>query len=261
VTADAHPAADPTRLDDQVAVVTGAAQGIGQGIALALAAAGARIVIGDLQDAADTVDQIAALGSAAICTEMDVSRPEDARRLMALAEETYGRLDILVNNAGIDAPDGDAWDLPLAEWERTIAVNLGGAFHCSQAAIQHMLPRGSGALVNLSSHSSWLGSPGMSPAYNASKAGIIGLTASFAVQLGKRGIRANAVAPGTVRSRDFGWSAEEDAARESLYTLGLGRPDDIGQVVRFLASPAARWVTGSVFYVHGGFLKEEPIGL
>jgi NAD(P)-dependent dehydrogenase (short-subunit alcohol dehydrogenase family) len=180
---------------------------------------------------------------------------------MDFAEKTYGRLDALVNNAGIDAPEGNAWDLPIAEWQRTIDVNLTGAFHCSQAAVRRMLPRGSGAIVSISSHSSWLGSPNMSPAYNASKAGIIGLTASFAVQLGKRGIRVNAVAPGSILSRDFGGSAEELAVRESLYTLGMGQPRDIGEVVRFLVSPGARWVTGSIFYVHGGFLKEEAIGL
>jgi NAD(P)-dependent dehydrogenase (short-subunit alcohol dehydrogenase family) len=247
---------DSARLDGQVAVVTGAAQGIGRGIALALARGGARIVIGDLQDAGLVVQEIVALGGDAACVQMDVSRPEDAERLMDFAEETYGRLDALVNNAGIDAPPGNAWDLPIAEWQRTIDVNLTGAFHCSQAAVRRMLPRGSGAIVSISSHASWLGSPNISPAYNASKAGIIGLTASFAVQLGKRGIRVNAVAPGAIRAQDFGASAEELSVRESLYTLGVGQPGDIGEVVRFLLSPGARWVTGSVFYVHGGL--EEP---
>jgi 3-oxoacyl-[acyl-carrier protein] reductase len=250
-------ASDPTRLDGEVAVVTGAAQGIGQGIALALAAAGARVVIGDLQDAGATVAQIRERGGEAEAIQMDVSRAEDAERLAAFAEECFAGLSILVNNAAIDAPEGNAWDLTLEEWQRTIDVNVTGAFLCAQAAVRRMLTRGAGSIVSISSHAGWLGTPGMSPAYNASKAAIIGLSAALSVQLGPRGIRSNAVAPATVRSRDFGWSAEEDAARTAMYTLGLGTPGDIGQVVRFLASPAARWVTGSLFYVHGGFLKEE----
>jgi NAD(P)-dependent dehydrogenase (short-subunit alcohol dehydrogenase family) len=250
-------ATDPTRLDGQVAVVTGAAQGIGRGIALALAGAGARVVIGDLQDAEVTVAEIREQGGEAEAIRMDVSRAEDAERLAAFAEESFDGLSILVNNAGIDAPPGNAWDLTLEEWQRTIDVNLTGAFLCSQAAVRRMLPRGTGSIVSLSSHASWLGTPGTSPAYNASKAGIIGLSAALSVQLGPKGIRSNAVAPATVLSRDFGWSPEEEAARAAMYTLGLGMPGDIGQVVRFLVSPAARWVTGSLFYVHGGFLKEE----
>jgi NAD(P)-dependent dehydrogenase (short-subunit alcohol dehydrogenase family) len=99
----------------------------------------------------------------------------------------------------------------------------------------------------------------MSPAYNASKAGIIGLTVSFAAQLADRGIRVNAVAPGAVRSRDFGWSEEEERANERLYALGLGEPEDVAQAVRYLASPAAKWVTGSIFYIHGGFRRGGPI--
>lgn len=253
-------AADPTRLDGHVAVVTGAAQGIGRGIALALAGGGAQVVIGDLQDATSIVREIRHGGGQADAIQMDVSRAADAERLAAFAEETFGGLDVLVNNAGIDAPAGDIRDLSAAEWQRTIDVNLTGAFLCAQAAVRRMLARGRGSIVSLSSHSSWLGSPGMSPAYNASKAGIIGLSAALSVQLGKSGIRSNAVAPGAVRSRDFGWSPQEDAARERMYTLGMGMPGDIGQVVRFLASPAARWVTGSLFYVHGGFLKEEALG-
>jgi NAD(P)-dependent dehydrogenase (short-subunit alcohol dehydrogenase family) len=248
---------DPMRLDGHVAIVTGAAQGIGKGIALALAHGGARVVIGDIQDARETVEEIRARGGEAVSTVMDISVPEDAERLAAFAVEQFGKLDALVNNAGLDVPPGDASDLPIADWDRTIAVNLSGTFHCVQASLRRMLPQGHGAIVSMSSHASWLGAHEVSPAYNASKAGIIGLTAALSVQLGARGIRANAIAPGTVESRDFGWSAERVAANERNYTLGIGRPDDIGQLARYLISPAARWVTGSVFYVHGGFLKED----
>jgi 3-oxoacyl-[acyl-carrier protein] reductase len=248
------------RLDGKVAVVTGAAQGIGRAIAETLAESGASVVIGDLQEASATVAEIENMGHQAASLRMDVSRRQDAEALVVAAESAFGRLDILVNNAGIDAPAGDARDLSVDEWERTISVNLTGSFHCAQAALRVMLPQGSGSIVNVSSHASWLGVEGMSPAYNASKAGLIGLTVAFAVQLGSEGIRVNAVAPGAVRSPgDLGWTADETERHESLYTLGLGEPRDIAQAVRYLASPAARWVTGSVLHIHGGFYKGGPI--
>jgi 3-oxoacyl-[acyl-carrier protein] reductase len=248
---------DSTRLDGATAIVTGAAQGVGRGIAEILALAGARIAIGDVQDAGGTVAAIEELGGEAIAFEMDVRDRVGVRDLMDAAREAFGAIDVLVNNAGIDAPDGNAWDLAEEEWQRTIDVNLTGAFHCSQAALEWMETGAN--IVNISSHASWLGTPGMSPAYNASKAGIIGLTMSFSAQLAERGIRVNAVAPGAIDSRDFGWSAEERAAHERLYPLGLGQPRDVGEVVRFLASPAAKWVTGTVVYVHGGFRRGGPL--
>ena len=121
---------DATPLAGQVAIVTGAAQGIGRGIALVLAEAGAAVVIGDVQDAIGTVREIEAGGGRALGVLMDVSRPEDAETLVERALEMHGRLDALVNNAAIDAPPGNAWDLPDAEWRRTIDVNLSGVFYC-----------------------------------------------------------------------------------------------------------------------------------
>jgi len=250
---------DPMRLDGQVAVVTGAAQGIGRAIAQALARAGARVVIGDLQDSGAVVESIRATGGEAAALVMDASIRADADALMELAVTEFGALDVLVNNAGIDAPVGNAWDLTSADWDRTIAVNLTGAFHCSQAAVLKMMTVSRGSIVNISSHATWLGVPGTSPAYNASKAGMIGLTASFSAQLAEHGIRVNAVAPGAVHSRDFGWSEDERAAHERLYALGLGEPEDVAQTVRFLSSPAAKWITGSILYIHGGFRRGGPI--
>ena len=110
---------DSSRLDGQVAIVTGAGQGIGQGIAKVLAGAGAKIVIGDLQDSATTVGQITDAGGQAVSMNMDTSNPDDAKNLVQFAIDSYGKLDVLVNNAAIDAPDGNAWDLPLDEWRRT----------------------------------------------------------------------------------------------------------------------------------------------
>jgi NAD(P)-dependent dehydrogenase (short-subunit alcohol dehydrogenase family) len=252
-------ATDPMRLDGRVAVVTGAAQGIGAAIARVLAAAGARVVIGDLQDASGVVAEIAAQGGDAAAVIADVSDREQVESLLEQTVARFGALDVLVNNAGIDAPPGNAWDLPIGEWDRTISVNLTGAFHCSQAAAQRMMTASGGSIVNISSHVAWLGVPGTSPAYHASKGGMIGLTVAFAAQLAEHHIRVNAIAPGAIMSRDFGWSESERAGHERMYALGLGEPDDVAHAVRYLSSPAARWVTGTILYINGGFRRGGPL--
>ena len=244
-----------TQLEGQIAIVTGAAQGIGKGIALVLAEAGAAIVIGDIQDAAGTVEEIRDGGGRSVSMIMDTSKPGDAQSLVSLALQEYGRLDILVNNAAIDAPGGNAWDLPDQEWQRTIDVNLSGVFYCSKAALQPMLEAGRGAIVNLSSQAARLGAKGLSPAYNATKAGVLGLTMGFAAQVSDMGVRVNAVMPGLVESRDFGWSAETREARAREYPLGLGTPRDIGEAVLYLVSPGARWVSGTALHISGGYQR------
>lgn len=243
---------DPTRLDGQVAVVTGGAQGIGRAIAVVLAGAGATVLVGDLQDASGTVELVRAAGGRAAAMAMDVADPAQADALVARAAETFGRLDLVVNNAGIDAPPGNAWDLEDNDWRRTMAVNLDGVFYVSRAGVRHMLYGGGGAIVNVSSHLAWVGAAGISPAYSASKAGVLGLTMAFAAQVSDRGVRVNAVAPALVASRDFGWSAEYAARRLAEYPLGAGRPEDVAEAVRYLASPAARWIAGTVLYLGGG---------
>jgi NAD(P)-dependent dehydrogenase (short-subunit alcohol dehydrogenase family) len=250
---------DSARLDGQVAIVTGAAQGIGRATALVLAQAGAAIAIGDLQDADGTVAAVERLGGRATSMTIDVAEPDSAPALVDHAVQAFGRLDVLVNNAGIDAPPG-AWDLGDEEWRRTLAVNLDGVFYVSRAAVRHMVEAGSGAIVNVSSHLAWTGAVDVSPAYGASKAGVLGLTLAFAAQLSGRGVRVNAVAPALVASRDFGWTAEHEARRLAEYPLGAGRPEDVAEAVRYLASPAARWVTGTVLYLHGGHHKSGPWG-
>ena len=249
---------DGAPLRGQVAIVTGAAQGIGRGIALVLAGAGARVVIGDVQDATATVREIGADGGTASSMVMDVSRPDEADGLVESTLRRHGRLDILVNNAAIDAPSGNAWDLPDDEWRRTIDVNLSGVFYCSRAALRPMLAAGRGAIVNLSSQSARVGRAGLSPAYNASKAGVIGLTVAFSAQVAERGIRVNAVMPGLVESRDFGWSAEERAARIREYPMGIGTPNDVGEAVLYLVSPGARWVSGTALHIAGGYQRPAP---
>lgn len=249
---------DSSRLDGRVAIVTGGARGIGRGIALVLAEAGAAVVVGDVRDASATAHEVRRRGGRAVSMEMDVSDPGQPTALVAHAVESFGALDVLVNNAAIDSPPGVAWELSDEEWRRTLAVNLDGVFFASRAAVRHMLVANGGAVVNIASHSAWMPATDVSPAYGASKAGVLGLTMGFAAQLAGRGVRVNAVAPALVASRDFGWSPEEEAARLAPYPLGAGRPEDIGEAVRYLASPAARWVTGTVLYVHGGHRRSGP---
>ncbi len=250
---------DSTRLDGDVAIVTGAAQGIGRGIALVLADAGARVVIGDLQDASGTVQEIRSRGGEALSMLMDTSRSADAQALVALALTSYGRLDILVNNAAIDAPPGNAWDLPDEEWQRTIDVNVSGVFYCSRAALEPMLAAGKGCIVNMSSQSARMGVKGTSPAYNTSKAAVLGLTVAFSAQVADRGVRVNAIMPGLVESRDFGWTPEYRDARAAAYPLGLGTPHDIGEAVRYLVCPASRWVSGTALHISGGYQQGNPL--
>ena len=148
---------DSTRLDGQVAIVTGAAQGIGRGIAVVLAEAGASIVIGDLQPADATLEEIRAAGGSAVSRIMDTSVAADAEAIVELALAEFGRLDILVNNAGLDEPPGNAWDLADADWQRTIDVNLSGVFYCSRSALRPMIEAGHGCIVNISSRASEIG--------------------------------------------------------------------------------------------------------
>ena len=152
-------------------------------------------------------------------------------------------------------PPGSAWDLP-DEWQRTIDVNLGGVLLLTRGAPADA--RGGRGAIVASAGVARIGRPGTSPAYNASKAGIIGLTVSFSAQVADRGVRVNAIMPSLVESRDFGWSAEERAARIREYPLGIGAPSDVGEAVLYLVSPAARWVSGTALQVNGGYQRHGP---
>jgi 2-keto-3-deoxy-L-fuconate dehydrogenase len=239
-----------TDFDGLVAIVTGGASGIGLATAQVLAQRGARVACFDLEPV-KVPEPL--LGIAA-----DVTDDAAVRRGVETVVEQFGRLDVVVNNAGIDAPPGTAWGLDDADWRRTLEVNLDGVFYVSRAAVRHMLDAGGGAIVNISSHAAWTPLADVSPAYGASKAGVLGLTMAFAAQVSDRGVRVNAVAPALVASRDFGWSKDHEQRRLAEYPLGAGRPEDVGEAVRYLASPAARWVSGTVLYIHGGHRRSGP---
>ena len=246
---------DATRLDNQVAIVTGAARGIGRGIALVLAEAGASIVIGDLLDSSETVRLVEDLGGKAVSMQMDTSRPEDAQALVDLALNTFGRLDILVNDAGIDAPDGNAWDLPDEQWTRVIDVNLSGVFYCSKAALQPMLKAGQGAIVNISFPVGAHRLPGHVPRLQHFKSGSARPDHGL---LRPSGRQRSAGQCGNPRPRAFQrvWLVERRGrGKTAEYPLGLGAPKDIGEAVRYLASPASRWVSGTALHISGGYQK------
>jgi 3-oxoacyl-[acyl-carrier protein] reductase len=228
------------------AFVTGASRGIGRAIAEELARAGAAVVLG-YHAGAEGADAVAtAIGGRAV--QADVSDPADARRLV----EEAGELDVLVNNAGLTR-DGLIARMSDEDWRVVIDTNLGGVFHTCRAAARGMMKRRSGAIVNVSSIVGLHGNPGQTN-YAASKAGIIGFTKSLARELGTRGVRANVVAPGYVRTRLTDVLGEELTGQMLANTpLGrLGEPGDIASAVRFLCSDEAAFITGEVLLVDGG---------
>lgn len=243
-------------LTDQVAVVTGAQQGIGQAIALAYARAGASVVLNYLDDQAAAealAAEIRGLGRQAVLVAGDVSRAADVRRIVE-AGATLGGIDILVNNAGI-FPRVDFLTMTEAQWDVVLNVNLKGTFFCTQAVAQTMVARGrGGAVVNLASSAAFRSSP-RGVHYVSSKAGIIGFTRATALELAPHRIRVNAIAPGTTDTAQPRYGMTEAELQAASHQVPLGRmaqPDDVAEVAVFLASEAARHITGQTIHVNGG---------
>jgi 3-oxoacyl-[acyl-carrier protein] reductase len=243
-------------LADQVAVVTGSARGIGKTIALTLAEAGAHLVISDINEAAgiETVNEITALGRKAIWVAADVSKTEQATKLIDKAQEEFGRIDILVNNAGITR-DNLLMRMSEEEWDSVIAVNLKGTYNCIRAATRLLMKQRFGRIINIASVVGEMGNAGQAN-YAASKAGVIGLTKSVAKELASRNILVNAVAPGFIETAMTEKLPEK--ARETLLSLiplaRLGQPEDVAKVVLFLSSERSAYITGQVINVDGGMV-------
>ncbi len=242
-------------LDGRVALVTGGSRGIGAAVCAELGAAGARVVVNYVRDAAAAervCDGIRAAGGEAVAVPGDVSTPAGAQALVDGVEQDVGEIDVLVNNAGITR-DNLIMKLSEDDWRQVIDTNLAGAFFTCRAVARPMLKRRRGAIVNMSSVVGVHGNPGQTN-YAASKAGLIGLTKALAKELGGRGVRVNAIAPGYIET-ELTDALPEEARTEILRSTPLrrlGRPADVAAAVRFLASDAAAFVTGDVLAVDGG---------
>ena len=251
------------RLAGKVAVVTGAAGGIGGAIARELAAEGARVVVSDVQPGDGTVAQIEEAGGEAAFLACDVSDPGQVQALVAGAVERFGGLDVLVNNAGIAGGNGPAHELDLADWDRALAVNLTGPFLCTHFAMPHLLASGAGRIINIASTSGLSGAP-TAPAYCASKGGLVNLTRQLAVDYSGRGIRVNAICPGYIDT-DMGGAraalggeaavaarARREAAAAQQPIGRQAQAQEVAKVAVFLASDDSSFMTGSIVTVDGG---------
>ncbi|MCW3849433.1 2-dehydro-3-deoxy-D-gluconate 5-dehydrogenase KduD [Sphingomonas sp. LB-2] len=246
----------PFDLSGKVAVVTGANTGIGQGIALALAAAGADIAAVGRSAATETVEKARAMGRKAEIVSADLSSIEPVQRVVDEAVEKLGRLDILVNNAGIIRRN-DSIDFTEEDWDAVVDTNLKSVFFLCQAAARHMIPNGGGKIINIASMLTFQGGIRV-PSYTASKSGIGGLTKLLANEWASKGICVNAIAPGYIATNNTAQlQADETRNRQIMERIPAGRwgsPDDMGGAAVFLASSASDYVQGHILAVDGGWL-------
>jgi NAD(P)-dependent dehydrogenase (short-subunit alcohol dehydrogenase family) len=247
-------------LEDKVAIVTGAGSGIGRQIAQFYAAAGAKVVVSDIDEAsgAETVATIRESQGVATFVHADTSNPRDSEVLVDSAVKTFGSLNIATNNAGISGPTLPVGEYPLEGWDRVIAVNLSGVFYGMRYQIPAILESGGGSIVNIASV---LGKVGFrnSSAYVAAKHGIVGLTENAALEYGLRKLRVNAVGPGFIKTPLLENNITPDgiAMLTGMHALGrLGESTEVAELVLWLSSDKASFVTGGYFPVDGGYLAQ-----
>jgi len=246
------------RLVDKVAVVTGAGRGLGRAIAVQYAREGASVICWDrdADTAQATADAIGAMGGSAVGCAIDVADRAAVAAMARHALDAFGRVDVVCNNAGVLDDFRPAADTSDALWDRIIAVNLTGPFVISRAFIPHMLERGAGTFVNIASIAGLVAQAG-GAAYTTSKHGVIGLTRQIAADYGQRGIRANAICPGSVDTdlaRDFLDGAPEVMqVVESVPAGRIGKPEEIAELATYLASDSASFVHGAAMVIDGGW--------
>jgi NAD(P)-dependent dehydrogenase (short-subunit alcohol dehydrogenase family) len=243
----------------RVALVTGGASGIGRAAARLFASRGATVMVTDVDvpGGKAVAAELSEQGATAMFLRVDVSVPQEVTGMVATVEEEFGRLDVAFNNAGMSGTYAGLEDQTVASWEQTLAVNLTSVFLCLQAEIPAMLDTEGGAIVNTSSAAGQMGFANL-PAYVASKHGVIGLTKSVALEYAARGVRVNAVCPGTVRTTMLQTFAGSDEAVESMGAMApigrIGEAEEIAEAVVWLCSDAASFVTGHALAVDGGVL-------
>ena len=247
------------RFKDQVAIITGAARGIGRSITLALVGEGTKVVPVDVDREAlqNLRAEVEKRGGQALPVACDISKSSDVERMVEEVLKVFGRIDLLVNNAGI-IRRGTIETVTEEDWDRVIAINLKGTFNCCKAVVAPMKRQGLGKIVNISSIAGKQGDITSAPGYGSSKAGADALMKTLARQLAPSGIRVNAVAPHAIETEmSAQWSDERRREIIAGIPLGrLGRPEDVADAVLFLASEAASFITGEILDVNGGALMD-----